>query len=194
MPVSNVTGSPTPPLAALPFGDGLRGSTTDIGGNIMPGTATPSATAHAASPTAALLTELHHADHIIKTMLRAMTVQQQARVGAQLEADGVAGEGMTRHHERAAVIAAATVAPASAGTTGTAPHMHDIEARAVDIIGQADHAKILLLALFDKLDPIGDTSPETAAINCFATCAARTVVLMREAADDIIAVAKGGAA
>lgn len=161
----------------------------------MPGTTTPSASARTASPITNLLTELHHADHIIKTMLRAMTVQQQARVGAQLEADGVAGEGMTRHHERAAVIAAATVAPATTSTTGTAPHLLDIEARAVDIIGQADHAKILLLALFDKLDPIGDTSQETAAINCFATCAARAVVLMREAADDIIsAVVKGGAA
>lgn len=141
-----------------------------------------------------LLAELRHADHIIKTMLRAMTVQQQARLGAQLEADGVAGEGVTRHHERAAVIAAATVAPAGISTAGTAPHLLDIEAQAVDVIEQAGHAKILLLALFDKLDPIGDTSPETAAINCFATCAARAVELMHEAGNNIVAlVAKGGA-
>lgn len=60
-----------------------------------------------------LLAELRHADHIIKAMLNAMTAQQQARVGAQLEAAGVAGDGITRHHERAAAIAAATVAPAN---------------------------------------------------------------------------------
>lgn len=155
----------------------------------MPGTTTPSAAARAPSPITNLLTELRHADHIIKTMLRAMTVQQQARVGAELEAAGVAGDGITRHHERAAVIAAAT-APA-----GVSQQLRDVEERAVDIIQQADHAKILLLALFDKLDPIGDTSPETAAINCFATCAARAVVLMHEAADNIVAlVVEGGAA
>jgi hypothetical protein len=155
----------------------------------MPGTTTPRATAHAASPITALLTELHHADHIIKVMLKAMTVQQQARVGAELEATGVAGDGITRHHERAAVIAAAT-APA-----GVNQQLRDIEGHAVDVLGQADHAQILLRALFDKLDPIGDTSPETAAINCFATCTARAVVLMHEAAHNIVQlVAKGGAA
>jgi len=134
-----------------------------------------------------LLTELRHADHIIKTMLHAMTVHQQARVGAKLEADGVAGEGMTRHHERAAVIAAAA-APASA-------QLLRIEQQATDILSQADHADILLQALFDKLDPVGDTPPEVATINCFATCTARAVLLMREAADNIVAlVAEGGAA
>lgn len=144
--------------------------------------------------TVALVAELRHADHIIKAMLRAMTVQQQARLGALLEADGVAGEGMTRHHERAAVIAAATAAPASASTTGTAPQLLDIEAEAVDVIEQAGHAKILLLALFDKLDPIGDTSPEVAAINCFAICAARAVEVMHAAGNNIVAlIAKGGA-
>ena len=56
-------------------------------------------------------------------------------------------------------------------------------------------ADILLQALFDKLDPVGDTSPEAAAINCFATCIARAVLLMREAADNIVAlVVEGGAA
>jgi len=140
------------------------------------------------SATVSLLAELRHADHIIKTMLNAMTVQQQARVGAKLEADGVAGEGMTRHHERAAVIAAAAPASASA-------QMLRIEQQAVDILSQADHADILLQALFDKLDPVGDTSPEVAAINCFATCTARAVALMREAADNIVAlVVEGGAA
>lgn len=140
------------------------------------------------SATASLLTELRHADHIIKTMLNAMTVHQQARVGAKLEADGVAGEGMTRHHERAAALAAAASASASAPLLG-------IEQQAVDILSQADHADILLQALFDKLDPVADTSPEVAAINCFATCTARAVLLMREAADNIVAlVVEGGAA
>lgn len=135
-----------------------------------------------------LVAELRHADHIIKTMLNAMTVHQQARVGAKLEADGVAGEGMTRHHERAAVLAAAAPASASA-------QLLRIEQQAVDILLQADHADILLHALFDKLDPVGDTSPEMAAINCFATCTARAVLLMREAADSIVSlVAEGGAA
>ncbi len=136
-----------------------------------------------------LVAELRHADHIIKTMLNAMTVHQQARVGAELEAAGVAGEGMTRHHERAAVIAAAA-APASASA-----QQLRIEQQAVDILSQADHADILLQALFDKLDPVADTSPEVAAINCFATCTARAVLLMREAADNIVAlVVEGGAA
>lgn len=135
-----------------------------------------------------LMAELRHADHIIKTMLNTMTVHQQARVGAKLEADGVAGEGMTRHHERAAALAAAASASASAPLLG-------IEQQAVDILSQADHADILLQALFEKLDPVADTSPEVAAINCFATCTARAVLLMREAADNIVAlVVEGGAA
>lgn len=136
-----------------------------------------------------LVAELRHADYIIRTMLNAMTGQQQARVGAKLEANGVAGEGMTRHHERAAVIAAAA-APVSASA-----QLLRIEQQATDILSQADHADILLQALFDKLDPVGDTSPEVAAINCFATCTARAVALMREAADNIFAlVVEGGAA
>ena len=143
------------------------------------------------SATTSLLAELRQADHIIKTMLNAMTVHQQARVGAKLEADGVAGEGMTRHHERAAVIAAAA---AAAPTSASAQQLR-IEQQAVDILYQADHADILLQALFDKLDPVGDTSPEVAAINCFATCTARAVALMRGAADNIVAlVVEGGAA
>lgn len=154
----------------------------------MPGTTTPSATAHAASPITALLTELHHSDHIIKVMLRAMTVQQQARVGAELEAAGVAGEGMTRHHERASVIAAAT-APA-----GINQQLRDIEEQAVDVLTQADHADILLRVLFEKLDQVGDSLPVVATINCLATCTARAVTLMREAADNIVGlVAEGGA-
>jgi hypothetical protein len=144
--------------------------------------------------TANLLAELHHADHIIKTMLRAMTVQQQARVGAQLETAGVAGEGMTRHHERAAVIAAATAAPASVTNASVAPQLLDIEAQAVDVLTHADHADILLRLLFERLDQEGDTMPAGGTINCLATCTARAVVLMREAGKNIVALAaKGGA-
>ena len=155
----------------------------------MPGITTPSATAHATSPIPALLTELHHADYIIKTMLRAMTVQQQARVGAELEAAGVAGDGITRHHERAAVIAVAT-APAS-----VSQHLRDIEGHAVDVLGQADHAEILLGLLLERLDQVGDVLPVLATVNCLAICTSRAVVLMREAADNVVAlVMEGGAA
>lgn len=162
----------------------------------MPGTNTPSASmARAPSPiTTDLLAELHHADHIIKTMLRAMTVQQQARVGAQLEADGVAGEGMTRHHERAAVIAAATAAPTSASTQPVSQYLRDIEGHAVDVLAQADHADILLRLLFETLNQVDGTLPASATINCLATCTARAVVLMCEAADNIVGmISEGGA-
>ncbi|TFW13278.1 hypothetical protein E4L98_29185 [Duganella callida] len=144
---------------------------------------------------AALLTELHHSDYIIKTILRAMTVQQQARVGAELERAGIAGEGMTRHHERAAVIAAATAVPATVPTSASpAPHLLDIEAQAVDVLTQAEHADVLLQAVFDKLDQMERSTPAAVAINCFATCAARAVALMREAAENIIGSLKDGGA
>jgi hypothetical protein len=75
-----------------------------------------------AAATPALLSELQHADTIIKAMLNALTVQQKVKVGAQLEAAGVASEGMTRHHERrAAIDAANAAAPTSA--TGTSRHL-----------------------------------------------------------------------
>jgi hypothetical protein len=57
-----------------------------------------------------LLSELQHADTIIKAMLNTMTVQQKIKVGAQLEAAGIADEGMTRYHERRAAIDAANAA------------------------------------------------------------------------------------
>lgn len=56
----------------------------------------------------ALLAELKHADAIIKAMLNAMTGRQKVKVHEQLDRAGVSNEGMTRHHERAAVIEAAT--------------------------------------------------------------------------------------
>lgn len=161
----------------------------------MPGTTTPSAAARTPSPITNLLAELHHADHIIKTMLRAMSVQQQARVGAQLEAAGVAGEGMTRHHERAAVIAAATAAPA--GATGAKQRI-DIVSRAYDVEAQADDIGHLLQATFEKLDDLanagGPLTTVVAAANCFVTCAVRNVELVRETAAEIIALAQEGGA
>jgi hypothetical protein len=160
-------------------------------------TPTPSASAAPTSPAPsalpAVLAELQHADHIIKTMLNAMSMQQQARVGAQLEAAGLAGDGMTRHHERRAAIEAANAAPASA--LDAACRLRSIETLANDVLGQARHAEILLLALFDKLDQLDGAAPAVAAINCFATCTARSAELMREAAENIAALAvEGGAA
>jgi hypothetical protein len=70
-----------------------------------------------------LLSELQHADTIIMVMLGAMTVQQKIKVGAQLEAADVAGEGVTRHHERrAAIDAANAAAPTRTNATGTSRH------------------------------------------------------------------------
>lgn len=60
---------------------------------------------------------------------------------------------------------------------------------------QADHADVLLQAVFDKLDEAKPAALGTAAINCFTTYVARAVLLMRKAADSIIAlVAEGEAA
>ena len=152
-----------------------------------------------AAATPALLAELHHADHIIKVMLRAMTVQQQARVGAQLEAAGVAGDGISRHHKRAAVIAAATTAPGSTSISTTDQRLLDIEARAHDAAAQAADIEHLLQATFEKLDylssAVGPLSSVVGAANCFAACAARNATLISEAAADIVAlVQEGGAA
>jgi hypothetical protein len=54
-----------------------------------------------------LLSELQKAEQIILAMLNAMTSPQKSKVHARLDAAGVSGEGMTRHHERRAVIDAA---------------------------------------------------------------------------------------
>ncbi|NVD74522.1 hypothetical protein HUX88_28975 [Duganella sp. BJB1802] len=143
-----------------------------------------------------VLAELHHADHIIKVMLNALTIQQKAKVAEQLEAAGVAGDGMTRHQERAAAIAVATAAPTS--IDATAPRMLDIEARACDAAAQAADIAHLLQATFEKLDDLnaadGSLGAVVAAANCFTTCAARNVELIREATADIIALAQEGGA
>lgn len=128
-----------------------------------------------------LLAELRHADHIIKVMLNALTTQQQARVGAKLEAAGVVGEGMTRHHERAAAIAAAVAAPASASTT--IGRMAAIAQQAGLIVTEAEAVDGLLQGMPST---VGGAVPPALA---------RRVALMRGAAQSIIALAsQGGAA
>lgn len=57
---------------------------------------------------AQLLHELTCAKKIILAMLKHMTVAQKCAAGAEIEDAGIAGEGMTRYHERHAVLASAT--------------------------------------------------------------------------------------
>lgn len=148
----------------------------------------------AAAP--ALLAELHHADHIIKVMFNAMTIQQKAKVAEQLESVGVAGDGMTRHHQRAAAIAVATTKPVDAPASG--PRLLDIKARACDAAAQVADIAHLRQTTFERLDDLnaasGPLGTVAAAANCFATCAARNVELIREATADIIALAQEGGA
>ncbi len=166
----------------------------------MPGTTTPSATARTAFSITNLLAELHHADHIIKVMLNALTIQQKAKVAEQLEAVGVAGDGIARHHERAAAIAAAEAeqvpAPAGVSKPSARRHLLDIEALISDIDGQGEHIEILLAALLEKLDGLSQVGgePDVAVINCFATCALRNAVLMREAGEQILEHVEAGMA
>jgi len=127
-----------------------------------------------------LLAELRHADHIIKVMLNALTTQQQARVGAKLEAAGVAGEGMTRHHERAAAIAAGAAALSSASTTG----------RMAAIAQQAG----LIVISAQAVDGLLQGMPSTVG-GAVPPALVRSVALMRGAAQSVIALAsQGGAA
>ena len=149
--------------------------------------------------TTALLTELHHADHIIKVMLRAMTVQQQARVGAQLEADGVAGEGMARAHERAAVIAAAA-APASASTPGI-DRLREIRLQLGDIESHALAGQALCEICFEELDRLVDTNADPAValavvrIDALVKAISRNAVLVQDAVGQIgVMLPEGGAA
>lgn len=127
-----------------------------------------------------LLAELRHADHIIKVMLNTLTTQQQACVGAKLEAACVAGEGMTRHHERAAAIAAGAAALSSASTTG----------RMVAIAQQAG----LIVTEAQTVDGLLQGMPSTVG-GAVPPALARSVALMRGAARSVIALAsQGGAA
>lgn len=76
--------------------------------------ATITGTARVAVPQ--LLAELQHADAIIKVMLNAMTMRQKIKAHEVLRAAGICDEGLTRHHERAAVIEAASAGAAPANT------------------------------------------------------------------------------
>lgn len=55
-----------------------------------------------------LVRELTYAETIILKMLKHMTVAQKSAAAIEIEEAGAGGEGMTRHHERAAVLASAT--------------------------------------------------------------------------------------
>ncbi|MYM37239.1 hypothetical protein GTP38_23210 [Duganella sp. FT94W] len=51
-----------------------------------------------------LVRELTYAETIILKMLKHMTVAQKSAAGIEIEEAGASGEGMTRHHERRAVL------------------------------------------------------------------------------------------
>ena len=130
-----------------------------------------------------------------------MTSQQKAKVHQQLDAAGVFGEGMTRANERRAVIEAAGVLaqPTSASNQPWTGDAGAVRQHATDIGAHAARQEILLLEIFDKLDGMHPTDGQQTravdAIECFATCALRNAVLMREASDSIEKLTlKGGAA
>lgn len=57
-----------------------------------------------------LVSELQSAEQIILVMLQDMTTEQKARAGKPLEASGISPDGMTRYHERRAVLFSAGAA------------------------------------------------------------------------------------
>lgn len=137
----------------------------------------------------ALLNELRLADIIIKAMLGVMTLQQKTRLAAKLEAAGVAGEGMTRHHERTALIdAVATSDPTTVQASASIDSA--IQQPASDIVAHAARQEILLLTILDTLDGVAATTPALSkavdAIECFTTCALRNSLLIREAGEHIM--------
>ena len=142
-----------------------------------------------------LLAELKHAHNIIKVMLIALTSQQVAKVYEQLDAYATSEASMTRERERRAVIEAAeaNAAAHTSGSQGQSQQLLDIEAKAVEVLLEADRADILLEEVFEKLEGLG-TSPAVLAIECFTTCAARAVSLMHEAADNIVSLVAEGVA
>lgn len=72
-------------------------------------------------------------------------------------------------------------------------HKHAIEAHAAELHAESLRADILLQASGERLGQLQDADA-AAAIDCFVTCAARSVALMRTAADCIAALVEGGAA
>ncbi|MDB4873336.1 MAG: hypothetical protein JWL97_4340 [Gemmatimonadales bacterium] len=108
--------------------------------------------AHAASIKAvdvvpALLSELQKAEQIILAMLNAMTSAQKSKVHARLDAAGVSGEGMTRHHERRAVLDAADAMSAPPPPSDARPR--DLTPTALELVttyaGMTPWARSLLL-------------------------------------------------
>ncbi len=116
----------------------------------MPSRATTSTQSHTqiTDTAACLLSELKKAEQIIPAMLATMSAAQKLKLAAQLDAAGISGEGMTRHHERRAVIeaAAAAMAAPSAVTVPAAAVslMRAIDDVTMDIDGAADTAGALL--------------------------------------------------
>ncbi|MYN10297.1 hypothetical protein [Pseudoduganella aquatica] len=153
-------------------------------------------TGAAPAATSQLLTELQHADAIIKSMLNAMTTEQKTKVHAQLDAAGVSGEGMTRANERGATITAALAVHAETSAEPGAVDVKGMCAQAEIIEMQAAHIRILLLALCERLDGMqGLPQAAVQAVNaasCFATCALRNASLIEDEAVGIYL--EGGAA
>lgn len=92
-----------------------------------------------------------------------------------------------RAHGGAGVGSSAMVA----GLRCSSPHA--IEAHAAEVVAESLRADILLRALLDKLVELEDAET-SATIDCFANYAARSVALMREAADSIAALVTEGCA
>jgi hypothetical protein len=103
---------------------------------------------HAGHMVAPLLQELKNSEQIIIAMLNAMTTAQKSKVHAQLEADGVSVEGMTRHHERRAAIAAAEAALAQPAAEQV---QHDPLGYALDAVNVAGAAASFLN---DNIHPV----------------------------------------
>lgn len=72
-------------------------------------------------------------------------------------------------------------------------HKRAIETHAAELHAESLRADILLQASGERLGQLQDADA-AAAIDCFVTCAARSVALMRTAADSIAALVEGGAA
>lgn len=90
--------------------------------------------------------------------------------------------------------------PATTSGAGSQPGTTNVAAirqHAADIGANAARLEVLLLAIFDKLDEISRDDHNSRALDtveCFATCALRNGVLMREAADQVGALALEGRA
>lgn len=149
---------------------------------------------HIATHAPVLLAELKLADHIIGARLNAMTTQQKTKVHHNLHAAVISSEGMTRANERLAAIEAETLMLGDVDKPAKSQRMLDIESHAVDVLPQADHAAILLKAFFEKLGQVGGVELAAATFDCFATCVAPSVELVRAAADSIAALTLEGSA